>query len=779
MLGAVVTASGASALVLQVVWQRTIALHSGMDLISSIIVVTTVLAGMGLGSALGGRLADRRSRLGALRALAACNAAAAAVAVVSVPALVTLGRAAAPRLDHPLAVVAFHVAVLALPASLFGVTLPLLSRAAAGTVAETSLRLGHLNALNTIGAAFGALAGLVLVGEVGLDGAARTAAIVLGAVAAVYSWLARGARAEPDRPERAEPTGTTAPTAAPAAPSPASNGTVGRALGLAAGIGAVALGVELVAFRLVDAVVRSNAYSFGGVLALYLTAWGVGSALGAAVLRRRPDPRPTLTVLLVATGVLLGLGLIGLVHGPGALGWGDRAAEWFAGDGFSAGLGSQPLADRLVFGVAVPTLLVGPPVVGLGACFPLVHRLVARDLGGIGRATGKLLAVGVVGNVVGATLTGLVLLDRWGTAGTYRILCLATGVLALLASPLGTRRSAAAAPSPARARGAMVLAGVAVPVVLVAALLPSNQALWSTLLARDPDRLAVAEDRTCASALRFDDGETQLVINGTWQNGHPFDDFHVLLGLLPSLAHPRPRRALAIGLGIGSTSASLLAADDRVEVTTVELCAGNYRLVEELARRGADDVRALVQDPRHRGLVGDGREHLLATEDRYDLIVTDTMRTTSAGAGNVYSREYFELMASRLRPDGIVAIWRASNRVLNGAATTFPYVEVVTVPSYNGSQLILASRSPIPLRSDRLLERFDAVADGALPDDQRERIERWLGRLEPQCVNRGRRAPRPPEWAENRDLHPRDEYFLSNPALGDDGVVGTCTGADR
>ena len=60
--------SGAAALVYQVAWQRLLALHSGFGLYSVAMIVAAFMAGLGIGSQLGGRLS---TRLGGRRALIA------------------------------------------------------------------------------------------------------------------------------------------------------------------------------------------------------------------------------------------------------------------------------------------------------------------------------------------------------------------------------------------------------------------------------------------------------------------------------------------------------------------------------------------------------------------------------------------------------------------------------------------------------------------------------------------------------------------------------------
>jgi MFS family permease len=59
-------ASGFSALLYQVIWQRMLGFFSGADVYSVTIIVAAYMAGMGVGSLTGGYLADRLSRRGNL-----------------------------------------------------------------------------------------------------------------------------------------------------------------------------------------------------------------------------------------------------------------------------------------------------------------------------------------------------------------------------------------------------------------------------------------------------------------------------------------------------------------------------------------------------------------------------------------------------------------------------------------------------------------------------------------------------------------------------------------
>ena len=161
----------------------------------------------------------------------------------------------------------------------------------------------------------------------------------------------------------------------------------------------------------------------------------------------------------------------------------------------------------------------------------------------------------------------------------------------------------------------------------------------------------------------------------------------------------------------------------------------------------------LTTDERHEMITGDGRRHLLASDEPYDIIVPDTMRPNSAGSGSLYSREFQELVSDRLSDDGLTAGWIPSPRVFNAVSTTYPHAVLLSVDEYNGSQFYVASKQPFSLDPDVLLERFDALRDDALPADQRARLRtvhrrtrpgvhhRWTDRRGPGV---GSREPRPP-----------------------------------
>lgn len=747
VLFVVFAVTGFSALTLQVVWQRVISLHAGVDLFSFTTVIAAFLTGLGLGGLLGGVLADRLGPRRSLVAFAASNAGIGVFAWFSLWLFYDVYRAAVPNLEGTLAAFGFHFLLLIVPTTLMGLSLPLVSRGVVDRIEDAGPLVGRLYAANTLGAGVGAgVSGWVLIGSLGFVGVVRLAGTLnlLAAVCILTLWrtAVRATVEAPPQPEEV-------PEAA-AAPAGARTWPWFLVYGLT---GAVALGLEIVFFRLVDALMRSNSYTFGHVLCLYLLLFGTGAAVASRFVGRTRRPDRWFLGIQFAVGVLALLGPLVLVEVPKLLGVYGPFESHFAIDGYNVGgyrFDSVREIARVGFvHVLGPLLIMGAPVLAMGAAFPFVQRLVAERVDTLGRRTGLLLLANIAGNVTGTLLVGFVLIDALGTSGTLR----------LLASLLLLPGLAAAATAPRQRRPAFTAGVVALLLALVAAF-PSNFRLWAYFHSAPEGEFALAEDRGCVNALKKVEGEDFLFINATSQNGHPFDDFHVLVGLLPALLHPDPQRAMAVGLGIGATPYGM-SRDPRLgHLDVVEICGGEIDLLRVLARRGAVEVERLLSDPRVDIHVGDGRKFLLSSDDRFDVLTVDVVRPQAAFSGNLYSVEFYELLRSRLDADGVVSQWLATPRVLNSATEVFPHVLRFIVPSYEGSQFMVASQRPIVFDRAAVLERFRAMQPSSMfSAAQAASIEQFLSTVEPGEVSVVRRIG---DDGLNHDLAPRDEYFLNN-----------------
>ena len=735
--------TGFSALCLQVVWQRVISIHGGVDLFSSATVVAAFMAGLGLGSLLGGALADRLGARRSILAFAVANLGIGLFGWASIAIFYDGYRALAEHVQSLPAAFAFHFVLLVVPTTLMGLSLPLLSRGVVRDVAEAAPVVSRLYAANTLGAAAGAaVGGWLLLGNLGFDGTVRLASSLNLAAAAVVLALWR----------RAPASAAAAFPGPSAVPASFASQRIWPWLALYAATGAAALALEVVYFRLVDGIMRSNSYTFAHVLTLYLVLFGAGAAAAGERARRSARPDTAFLWIQFWIGAASLIGVLALLNAPPWFGLKQSLAQYFAGEGFIYGFESVTdlrSAMAAVFAhLLAPAIVMGAPVFLMGYAYPFIAALVLRRDSTLGRHTGALMACNILGNVAGSLLAGFVLLDVLGTAGTLVL-------LAALLMALGV----AAALRATSARIPRVVAALAAAAALVV-LFPSNERLWGFLHGAPPERFALVEERSCVNAL-VQHGNTQMLhLNAAAQNGYPYDDFHVLIGLFPTLLHASPQRSLAVGLGIGATPYGMLLDPRMRSVETVEICAGLGDLLAELAKRGAPESRRLLDDPRFDLHAGDGRKRLLAAEQPYDVITVDALRPQSGYSGNVYSVEFYELVAARLARGGLFAQWVPTKRVLASVAEVFPHVATTVGPG--PATFLVASNEPLPADLRDALARFRARPHGALSPQQRASLERFFEHAQLTHVRSGEPRAPTPETELNRDLHPRDEYFLND-----------------
>jgi predicted membrane-bound spermidine synthase len=189
---AIFFASGAAALTYQVTWQRLLFAAYGVDVESTTIIVSAFMLGLGLGALLGGWVADR-FRMQILLVFAGLEGVLALLGAASPFALAWLGEATVGIGKGQLALLSF--ALLLVPTSLMGATLPLLVTYFDGFLRCVGASVGRLYFVNTVGAAAGAaLTGFVLLDYLEIRQVVWAAAVcnMVSGLAALF--VARSAR---------------------------------------------------------------------------------------------------------------------------------------------------------------------------------------------------------------------------------------------------------------------------------------------------------------------------------------------------------------------------------------------------------------------------------------------------------------------------------------------------------------------------------------------------------------------------------------------------------
>jgi spermidine synthase len=675
--------SGASALIYQVLWMRLLALVFGVTVHAASTVLAAFMAGLAFGSAAAGRLADRVRR--PLRAFALAEALV-AVAALATPLLLDAVEGFYVRLYPTLGGIPGFVtvtrfvlsfAVLIVPTTVMGATLPLVVKSALGRGSILGRQISLLYAFNTGGAIAGSLAaGLWLVPQLGIAWSFRIGAIanllVAAGALAMSTVFERGAIVRPEL------------RSGPAVPSgPATPAIVHRLVLLTFAVsGFASFALEIVWFRMLVVLFKPTTYAFTVMLATVLAGIAAGSALATPLTtRRRMDPVATLGILelLVALAAILSMAVVG--QAGAVYNW---VSPWFAG-GRLAYFG--PMAVTSVAAIFPVALL-------MGMAFPIGIALWAGDVPEeqAGERVGFIYAVNVTGAVAGALLTGFALLPLLGSRVTLIVVSALSLIAGLLLISQVPRRL------PALAAGAVAIlafAGIASatpdPVSsLLRSRFPAHVQVW-----REEDGHATVAILRRAS--RF----AQNIVNYLYINGqHQASDepsmvaYHRVIGTLPVAIHPDPRKALVIGAGGGATAGAVGAYSPRLDVDVVELSPA----VRDAAGQFGGINHDLLHLPNVHIHINDGRNYMLLTDKRYDIVTADVILPVHAGAGNLYSAEYYRLMARVLNHNGIALQWIGSSTeteyklIMRTFLNVFPHTTL-----WEHGTLMIGSRRPLML----------------------------------------------------------------------------------
>jgi predicted membrane-bound spermidine synthase len=726
--------SGAAALAYQVAWQRILALHTGVGLYSIAVIVAVFMAGLGLGSRLGAAASTKVTAGRALVLFAACELGIAAYGAVSCRVLYDwLYVRHGWIYTDPLRGALMHFATLALPTVLMGMSLPLLTRAVVRHVETAAGTVAFLYGVNVLGAAAGALATpWVFFRHHGVR-AAVMAAVAANLVAGSSALALALWRRSSERTEAIPETDAGAPVVTPGR----AKGAFGGWIALYATSGFCALALEMLWFRIMEVSLKSTSYTFGTLLALYLFGSGVGAIAGITFAPRIGAPRRAFLVCQCALLAYAGAAIMILAWIPPTTpGYEWLYDLWGGRRSYDLG-GALYLGPLLRLYVALPLSLFGLPTVLMGLSYPILQRAVQDDAATSGWKAGVLQAANIAGCVAGSLLVGLGTLTWLGTTGTFRLLAL----VGLVFAGLGIRE-------PGGRRLFLTLGAL---LLVLAVALPSERRLWLRLHGTAEQASLLEEDATGVVVLVPENDTWKVWAGGRWHSRLPFGDIHTALGAAPAIIHPAPREVAVIGLGSGDTAASSgCRRDVDQRVTVFELYAPEHRLLSLLSRRpdAPPELARFLGDPRFTFRIADGRNAIDRGGRLYDIVEADALWPTSPYAGNLYSLEFFQMCASRLRPGGFVTTWLPTARVRATFLTALPYVIELS-----GGYVAIGSRSPIPMDVATWSTRLFDPANTA-----------YLGRPRAMGVWAELQGVRPADRAAdaarpiNRDLFPRDEF---------------------
>lgn len=666
--------SGASALVYEVIWMRQLTLVFGSTVFATSTVLTAFMAGLALGSYYFGRKIDE-SNISPLKLYAYLEAGIGGFCIIWPILLAILSALYVLIFRHitsefyTLSLIRFILTfgILLIPSTLMGGTLPVLTRFFVKRLEQLGTNIGILYALNTFGAVIGTVAaGFFLIQALGIKWTLGVAIAINFGVALIALLLDQiSQKSESDNTEevnRKQIAETPVQDIEPAIQIGESRLPLRTIVLIAIGIsGFCALSYEVLWTRILVFFLGSTTYAFATMLAAFL----FGIALGSMILARWVDriKQPVITFGFIQ----LGIGLFAIIFMP-------AFEELYS---VSRALQSTFGASRFWTFFSC-FLVMSLPTFLMGASFPLVTKIYTGNEQQLGRSIGNIYAVNTVGSILGAFCAGFVLIPLLNIRPSIILMvALNTGIGCLLVltgwrSATGTAEtSEEKQDEPKVAKAFSQGLGIGIPIITiglaVVLLFSLNQPIFlkSTIYKtqRPGDQIVDYQEEVdgTVTTLKDDEGVYRLYVDANQAaDASRWDSpSHRVIAHLPLLLHPNPKRALVVGFGMGLTSHSI--TQHGVKVDAIELSKG----VISAAREYFVHInRNIFKNRLFNYQINDGRNHILMTQKKYDMISTGIIHPlVSAGSSNIYTEDFYKLCRRILAVDGVMCQWVPLHRL--------------------------------------------------------------------------------------------------------------------
>lgn len=633
LLGSSLALAGFLAMAYEVSWQRMLSLALGATLRSSALVLSCYMLGMGLGSWLIGRLADKEQAptklLGRLHWAMALSGLWGAGLLSLIPVIY---RSTQSALATELAVHLVAVAALLPGAAASGGMLPATASAQIADRRGLGAGIGLMYSLEAMGSMAGvAAAGFLLIRYLGQTGT-LAACLMLNLAAGAMLWTRRsGLRAEGPGREKREVTDGPARWDA-------------KLLAIALAMGFVGMSLQVVWNRAVRIYLPNSTYTFTTVAAVYLAGLLTGNLAFRAAAGRLRRLAGWLFFGLVALSASIAIAVPLLARVPSLF-----LFPW-------AGLLSQPAARIFLPPLLVTAGLAFIPTAMLGFCLPLACRIYADRAGRVGGDIGLWRGVNTLGSALGPAAAGLVLLPLAGVSRSVWLMAGLAALAALAAAGLDKRRRFMVLVGGSLAAASLTLVLALPPVMVLPPSLHLGQG-WggpANGSAGRKDQVIYYRETAEGTVIVTEDRRTGIracLVNNSAVVGTTYDAIKVvkMLGHLPFLCGARPGRALVVGFGIGVTAATIASHPEVDEVDCVEITPE----VRRAAGFFDDFNNRVLENPKIRFIDGDGRHYLSRSREKYQIISADPTHPT-LGCAQLYTREYFLLCRERLSEEGII-----------------------------------------------------------------------------------------------------------------------------
>jgi spermidine synthase len=459
--------------------------------------------------------------------------------------------------------------------------------------------------------------------------------------------------------------------------------------------GAVLLGVEIAASRVLAPFFGNSLYVWGALIGVVLGGLSIGYWAGGALADRYPRPELLVaTILLGAAGVLA----VPYLDEPVL----EAVVGWDPG----------PRLDPLLASL----LLFGAPSVVLAGITPIAVRLHAHELERLGRTAGRLFSISTGGSIAGTFATAFWLVPELGVDQVFGVgaatLFVAGAIVAVVDRMV--------------AGSVVAVAAVLAASVAAVSLAPETGGTLSRAAARnwspvfrlheDPSKrpeltyfgakvlfkkdtryhqLGVVE-AAGRRTLKFGGSfQSEMFVSNPYRTAFEYTDYF----FLGPAYNPKAKSVLFLGLGGGSAPKRFLRDFPELKLQAVELDP----VVADVARR------YFAVPERLPVAIDDARRYLVEHDERWDVIAIDTFYDDGVPF-HLTTQEFLTLVRDRLNPGGVVVtnvigeVKGTSSKLFRSLyrtyRTVFPTIAVHPVGAGDayGNVALVASESPAPAK---------------------------------------------------------------------------------
>lgn len=666
--------SGFCALIYEIVWERWLELIFGVSTYAVAVVITCFMAGLGIGSILFGKIADRTKNTLYIYGIIEIGIGIYALAIPYLLILLKKLYLILPIFTHQGTYINIFLLfllssfVLIIPTILMGGTLPLISKFMIKELSSFGKKFSFLYGINTLGGVLGCfITGFFLIKYFGLNITNYFAIAINILFGFIVLVLAKRNKTFQETKIKENNNVFIEPN---------NNNRMYKFSKFNLYLfflviflsGFTALAYEVLWFRALKFVIGSSIYAFSIMLTTFLIGLGIGSIIVGYIIDK---DKVNLIILLGLLEIIIAISTF-LTFPIFPRIWG--LLSFFSKLHFSF-MGNWMISNVIHFLIVFSIMII--PTVSLGMIFPIANKILIDRIDKLGFKVGTIYFSNTLGAVFGSSITGFVLIPVLGLRQSIFIIICLNIFIALILFLFSLKQ----------------VHNLKKSISKESLLIIGSLSLFFLFFSKeiyiketdDPAVLYYKDGISASIRVYVNDNVKYLVTDNLYVQGgiDPKDKLvhPKRFGYLPLLIHPNVtiENALYIGLGTG-ISVSALAEGDVQAIDIVEIIPELHEAVKIFG----DENSNILSNQKVKLIINDGRNYVFRTKKKYDLIIGDLFFPDCAGTGNLYSLEHFINCKNKLTKNGMFVQWIPLHQVstkelkviINTFCNVFPHVSL-------------------------------------------------------------------------------------------------------